>query len=127
MSASEVQMALSNRLLPTANMTEPLTAKKEIPTRFVQNFTHSSITNEEKGPLLDKQALKSSSAEKWLDAMEEEVQNLTENQIWFSVKAPHDKKIIFEKGYSKSKDINTELRRSTRPALQSKDLRTSKV
>ena len=91
MSASKTQMALDDRLLPTANTIEPLKAKKEmkVPTQYGQNFTYSSVINDEKEPLSYIQALKLSSVEKWLDAMQEGVQNL--NETWSSVRALYDK------------------------------------
>ena len=96
MSASELQIALSDRLFPTGNTIEPLKANREVknPTRFGQYFTHSSVIDENKEPFSYKQALKSSSAEKWLDAMQEEVQSLNENETWSLVKARYDKKIV---------------------------------
>ena len=99
MSPSEMQMALSDRLLPTANTVQPLKAIREveIPTRFAQNFIHSSVKNEEEEPFLYKKSLKSSSAGTWLDAMQEDVQNLYENETRSIVKAPYDKQSIASK------------------------------
>ena len=83
-------------MLPTVNTIEPEKAKREVkvPTRTGQYLTHSIVINEEKEPISYKQALKSSSAEKWLDAMQKEIQNSFENQTWSLVKAPYGKIIV---------------------------------
>ena len=48
---------------------------------------------EEKEPFSFKQALKSSSAEKWLDSMQEELQNLNEIEACSLIEAHFDKKV----------------------------------
>ena len=50
MMASKLQMALSDRLLPTGKTIKPLKAEREVknPIRFGNYFTHSSVINEEK-------------------------------------------------------------------------------
>ena len=81
---------------------EPHKAKKyvKIPTRFGQSFTHSSIINEEKELLSYKQALKASSAEKWLHVNQGEIQNLNDNEKRSLIKAPFDKKkCTWKKGF----------------------------
>ena len=72
MHASELKE--DDLLLRTAKTMEPFEAEREakVPNRFGQYFTPSSVMKEEKEPLSYKQALKSSSAEKWLHAMKEE-------------------------------------------------------
>ena len=72
MRASELQRALSDHLLITADKIEPQKAKRElkVSNRFGQSFTYSSVINQEKEPLAYKKALKSSCAKMWLDAMQ---------------------------------------------------------
>ena len=90
MNALELQKAVLDCLLPTTNTMESLKAKTEVkvPTRFGQYFTHSSVIKEEKGPLLYEKASNWSSAETWVDTLQEKIQNLIENEMWYSVKAP---------------------------------------
>ena len=49
--------------------------------------------------------------------MLEEIQNLNENEAGSLVKAPYDKKLYLENGFSKLKELNMELRKRTRPDL----------
>ena len=94
----ELQWVMNDRMLPTAITKEPKRTRREVkvPTSFRQYFTHSSVINEEKEPLLYKQAFKSSSVEKWLDPMQEGIQNLKENQTLSSVEALYGNKLYLE-------------------------------
>ena len=96
MSASELQKALSDLLLSTSKTMEPRKAKRElkVPTRFGQHIKHSSVMKEEKELFSYKQALKASGAEKWLDAMQQELQIEKKSQTWSSVKTPYGKKKV---------------------------------
>ena len=98
-SASEIQTAMSDLLLPTTNTIEPQKAKREVkvPTRIGQYFTHGSVINEEKEPFSCKQALKSSSADKTLDAIRKEIQNLNENKTWSLDESPYNRESVPEK------------------------------
>ena len=55
-------------------------------------FRHEKGTNLKQGRY--KQASNSASAEKWLDTMQEEIQNLNENEKWSLFEAPYDKLIV---------------------------------
>ena len=99
MNVSELQRVLSDCLSPAAKTKELQNTKRgvKVPTRFGQFLTRSSVIIEEKEPVSYKQALKSSIADKLLDALKEQIQNLNENQTWSLVKHCMAKKLYLQK------------------------------
>lgn len=63
------------------------------PVRF-EDFIMSAIVNEGEEPKTYKQALKSLHNAKWLEAMENEMKSLKENNTWILVDRPKDRKLI---------------------------------
>ena len=94
---SDLQQVVTQRdLRCTTSDFKPAKTKREVnvPSRFGKYFTHGSFRSEESEPLTYKQAVDSTSSEKWIEAMNEELYSLKENETWSLVKPPKGRKIV---------------------------------